>query len=255
MNDFGFIITRHVNSELTNKYWNNCVKYLRRFYPYKKIVIIDDNSNKDFVVSFYNYENIEIIESEFPGRGELLPYYYFIKNKYFDNAIIIHDSVFFHIRVNFEKLIGLNVMPLWYFYSDNERVSNSAEIVNVLNNSTEIRNNLTLHNKVLGMDKFNWFGCFGSQSFINHDFLLYLERKYNLSKLIRVITCRKDRCCLERVFGVIFCSEYPIITKKKALLGNIFTYQNFSNYKYENYEEDLKNNRLPRPIVKVWTGR
>ena len=255
MTDFGFIITRHVNSESTNKYWNNCIHCLRRFYPNRKIVIIDDNSNKNLVVPFYNYENIEIIESEFPGRGELLPYYYFIKNKFFDNAVIIHDSVFFHIRVNFEKLIGLNVMPIWYFNSDNEGINNSTEILNVLNNSTEIRNRLSLHNKVLGMDKSNWFGCFGSQAFINHDFLLYLERKYNLSKLTRVITCRKDRCCLERVFGVIFCSEYPIITKKKALMGNIFKYQNFNRYKYENYENDIKNNRLPRPIVKVWTGR
>ena len=79
MNNYGFIITRHVNSELTNKYWNNCVKCIRRFYPYRKIVIIDDNSNKDFVKSFYNFDNVEIIESKFPGRGELLPYYYFHK--------------------------------------------------------------------------------------------------------------------------------------------------------------------------------
>ena len=255
MNDYGFIITRHVNSELTNKYWNNCIKCIRYFYPYRKIVIIDDNSNKDFVVSFHNYENIEIIESEFPGRGEILPYYYFIRNKFFDNAVIIHDSVFFHTRVNFEKLIGINVLPLWYFYSDNECVSNSTTLVDALTNSTEIKNKLTLHNKILGIDKFNWFGCFGSQSFINYDFLMYLERKYNLSKLTNVITCRKDRCCLERILGVIFYSEYPFITKKKALLGNIFKYQKFSGYSYENYENDIKNNRLPRPIVKVWTGR
>ena len=255
MNDYGFIITRHVNSELTNKYWNNCIKCIRYFYPYRKIVIIDDNSNKDLVISFHNYENIEIIESEFPGRGELLPYYYFIRNKFFNNAVIIHYIVFFHTLVNFEKLIGINVMPLWYFYSDNECVSNSTTLVDALTNSTEIKNKLTLHNKILGIDKFNWFGCFGSQSFINYDFLMYLERKYNLSKLTNVITCRKDRCCLERILGVIFYSEYPFITKKKALLGNIFKYQKFSGYSYENYENDIKNNRLPRPIVKVWTGR
>ena len=58
MNDYGFIITRYVNSELTNKYWNNCIKCIRTFYPYKKIVIIDDNSNKDFVKPFYNFDNI-----------------------------------------------------------------------------------------------------------------------------------------------------------------------------------------------------
>ena len=78
MDTYGFIITRHVNSEITNKYWNHCIKCIRTFYPYRKIVIIDDNSNQDFLISFHNYENIEIINSEFPGRGELLPYYYFI---------------------------------------------------------------------------------------------------------------------------------------------------------------------------------
>ena len=255
MNDYGFIITRHVNSELTNKYWNNCIQCLRRFYPNRKIVIIDDNSNKDFIISFNNYDNIEIIESEFHGRGELLPYYYFIKRKFFDNAVIIHDSVFFHNRVNFEKLIGVNVLPFWYFYSDNECITNSVKIASVLNNSREIISKLTLTNKVLGMDKFNWFGCFGSQSFINHKFLSYLERKYNISKMTTVVTCRKDRCCLERVMGVIFYSEYPFITKRKSLLGNIFKYQNFGNYTYKNYEDDVKNNKFPRPIVKVWTGR
>ena len=60
MNDYGFIITRHVNSELTNKYWNNCIQCIRRVYPYRKIVVIDDNSVKEHVVSFYNYENIDI---------------------------------------------------------------------------------------------------------------------------------------------------------------------------------------------------
>ena len=104
MNSFGFIITRHVNSKSTNKYWNHTVKILRTLYPNTKIIIIDDNSNKTFVKAHFNYKNIEIIKSEFPGRGELLPYYYYIKNKFFENAIILHDSVFFHKRINFNAL-------------------------------------------------------------------------------------------------------------------------------------------------------
>jgi hypothetical protein len=76
MNSFGFIITRHVNSEQTNKYWNHSVKLLRTFYPYRKIIIIDDNSNQNYVKADFDYKNIQIIQSEFPGRGELLPYYY-----------------------------------------------------------------------------------------------------------------------------------------------------------------------------------
>jgi hypothetical protein len=92
MDSFGFIITRHVNSEKTNKYWNHCVKCLRTFYPQKKIVIIDDNSNPSFLKAEFNYINVQVIQSEFNGRGELLPYYYFLKNKFFKNALIIDFS-------------------------------------------------------------------------------------------------------------------------------------------------------------------
>ena len=134
MDNFGFIITRHVNSVKTNKYWNHSVKLLRTFYPLKKIVIIDDNSNYDYVNSEFEYKNLHIIQSEFHGRGELLPYYYFLKYKFFQNAIIIHDSVFFHMRINFEKFNGINVMPLWFFNSDKENVENTKRISSYLNN-------------------------------------------------------------------------------------------------------------------------
>ena len=90
MDIFGFIVTRHVNSELTNKYWNHCVKLLRTLYPYRKIIIIDDNSNYDYVKSEFNYKNLEIIQSEYFGRGELLPYYYFLKYKF----RFIHKHIF-----------------------------------------------------------------------------------------------------------------------------------------------------------------
>jgi len=83
MDTFGFIITRHVNSEKTNKYWNNSVKLLRTFYPFRKIVVIDDNSDYSYVKSDFEYKNVEIIQSEFPGRGELLELFYFIKYKFY----------------------------------------------------------------------------------------------------------------------------------------------------------------------------
>ena len=39
MNNFGFIITRHVNSENTNRYWNRSVKLLsyETLDDYKKV--------------------------------------------------------------------------------------------------------------------------------------------------------------------------------------------------------------------------
>lgn len=254
MNSFGFIITRHVNSETTNKYWNHSVKLIRTLYPDRKIVIIDDNSIQAFVKSDFNYKNVEIIQSEFPGRGELLPYYYFIKQKFFENAVIIHDSVFIHKRINFNRLNGTKVLPLWYFNPDNENVENSKRIIKNLTDP-HLLNDKLKKEITMGMPQDKWFGCFGVQSYINHDFLLHIERKYNVTSMIKSVLCRADRCCLERIMGCIFYTDYPNILKIKSLFGNISRHHKWSTYTFHEYLVDLKKGTIPHSAVKVWTGR
>lgn len=254
MNDlFGFIITRHVQSELTNHYWNHSVKLLRKLYPLSKIIIIDDNSDYKYVKAEFEYKNIEIIQSEFPQRSELLPYYYFLKYKFFKNAIIIHDSVFFHRRIPFEKLHRLSVLPLWHFGPDKENVVNTKRIVKSLKNYQVIEYKLN-NDAVIEMPGDKWHGCFGVQSYINLHFLEKIEHKYGISNLIHAVHNRPDRCCLERIFGCIFFTECPDILKYKSLLGDIMTYQTWG-YSYDTYMSNLKKGIIPKSIVKVWTGR
>jgi hypothetical protein len=252
--NYGFIISRHVNSEKTNKYWNNNVKLLRTFYPNKLIVIIDDNSKQEYVKADFHYKNIKVIQSEFPGRGELLPYYYFYKNKFFDNAIIIHDSTFIHKKINFEKILGHKVLPLWHFDSDTENLQNTQRIASSLSNNIAIQQRLSLNENILGLIHLKWVGIFGVQSFINHTFLCQVQNKYNIFNMISVIKNRKDRCCLERIMGAIFSTEVPRLNIQKSLFGRIFDYQTWG-YSYEQYTNDIKNGRLPKLVVKIWSGR
>jgi hypothetical protein len=58
---------------------------------------------------------------------------------------------------------------------------------------------------------------------------------------------------LERIFGCLFFAEYKF-SNKKALLGDIMKYQKYG-YSYKQYVNDIKKGRLPKTIVKVWTGR
>jgi len=99
---FGFIILRYVNSEETNKYWIESYVCIRSLYPDSMIIIIDDNSNYIFITKI-PLKNTRIIESEFKGAGELLPYIYFLKYRYFDTAVIIHDSVFIKKYIDFTE--------------------------------------------------------------------------------------------------------------------------------------------------------
>jgi len=236
-------------------YWNHSVKLINTFYPTKKIVIIDDNSNQDLVKAEFNYPNVQIIQSEFHGRGELLPYYYYIKNKFFDNAIIIHDSVFFHKKINFEKLEHFNVMPLWHFDKDKENSDNTVRIARNLRNSYNICDKINFNDiRLLGMTDDKWYGCFGCQTFINHNYLLSLENKYGLTNLISAVLCRKDRCCLERIMGCLFFTDNPKIAYQKSLFGKIQSYLKWG-YTFNEYQDSLKKGTILKPVIKVWTGR
>jgi hypothetical protein len=112
INNFGFIMLRHVNNKDTNEYWNLCYDSIRKFYPENNILIIDDNSEYKYINNRELYK-VTIINCEYPKRGELLPYYYYLKNKLFDTAVIIHDSVFInkilnrYNRCSFERVIAV----------------------------------------------------------------------------------------------------------------------------------------------------
>lgn len=252
---YGFIITRHVNSHKTNYYWNQCVKLINHFYPLKQIIIIDDNSNQELVYSYDEYHNLTIIKSEWPGRGELLPYIYFLKYKWFDSAVILHDSIFIHKRIAFEN-IGADVLPLWHHKYDQENKLNLLRIASVLTN------NYTTLKLINGSeaDMFNFAKpvhnlCFGAQCFIKLSFLDKLQKKYTITNLVNTIYNRSDRCGFERVIGIIFCEEYLNFIKIKSLFGDIFKEYKALKYTYEEYMNDFNKGIIRSAFVKVWTGR
>jgi hypothetical protein len=256
MSDFGFIITRHVNSHLTNKYWNHCIKLLRRNYPLKKIVVIDDNSNYTFIKADFEYTNVEIIQSEFPGRGELLPFIYYLRHKWFENAIIIHDSTFLHKRIPFETLRS-PVLPLWHAEYDSENITNLLRITSHLNNNIMIRHKLLENNSnLLGISRLKKVTiCFGCQCYINHNFLIKIEQKYKISNLVHAIHNRTDRQGLERILGILFMNESNNLISIKSLFGNIFTHYRAFTYNYSQYMSDLANRKIYEIVTKVWSGR
>ena len=253
--NFGFIITRHVNSEKTNRYWNQNVKLIRTFYPLTRIIIIDDNSDKQFVKSDFLYKNVTIIQSEYPGRGELLPYIYYLKHKWFPNAIIIHDSLFVHRRIPFE-MFNMPVLPLWHHDYDKENLDNIIRIASALNyNGYIIRKLKGNEMNILGLNKYKFNLCFGAQTYIKLSFLESIQNKYNITNLVNVIHNRADRCALERIIGLLFCEEFPKLNKINSLFGDIIIQNRAFNYNYDDYNNDLKKKKVIYPFVKVWTGR
>jgi hypothetical protein len=241
-NDFGFIITRHVNSELTNNYWITCIECIRKCYN-NKIIVIDDNSNKKFLNNNGKiFKNCEFINSPYPARGELLGYYFLYHKKFFKKAVVIHDSVFFNKCINFNNIKDCKFL----FYHKSHRHDEDDIIIPLLKKLNKPDELLEKYKK-----KDTWHLCFGVQSIISYEFLVKLHEKYNFLELINHINTRQKRMALERIFGFLCTLEKPNLYQEKSLLGDIMLYMNWG-YSYESY---LINKLEYLPLVKVWTGR
>uniref|UniRef100_A0A6C0KUA3 Glycosyltransferase n=1 Tax=viral metagenome TaxID=1070528 RepID=A0A6C0KUA3_9ZZZZ len=218
MESYGFIILRNVNILEHNFLWVNCYNCIRKYYPEIPIVIIDDNSNKEILLLTQELHNTTIINSEYIRRGELLPYYYYANNKFFDTAIIIHDSVFINKYIDFTVD---NYNALWNFEHNWDQIDDETKMIKLFNDDNLLQ---FYENKSL------WKGCFGGMTIITHKFLSYINKKYDLSKLLDLVLTRYNRCSFERVIGCLLQKE----EQNDSLFGDIHKYQhwgiNFDDY-------------------------
>lgn len=243
----GFIITRHVTNEATNRYWNESYRCIRKFYPNEIIMIIDDNSKTKFVKQEDDIflTNCFIIKSEFPGSGELLPYYYFLKYRLFDKAVILHDSVFIQRWIDFDSMTETGC-PLWHFVQyPTDNTVEETELLRVMDHSDELEH--------LYWNKDLWKGCFGAQVVISYDFLLKLEEKYHFTRLTSKINYREKRSQFERVIAVLLTAENKELETKPSIYGVIYSYIQWG-IPYEVYLEQ-RGTILKQELIKVWTTR
>jgi len=233
----GFIILRHVKNKTTDAYWKHCYDCVRKYYPENKILIIDDNSNPQSLTEKETH-NTTVIQSEYPGRGELLPYYYYLHNKLFDVAVILHDSVFLNSHIKFETSKS---KFHWHFNAN--RGNDSDKELNMLH----VFQDKSLVDLYLSK---KWRGCFGGMATITHDHLVASNKQYDLSKFLDIVTDRPSRCTFERI---IACILYKCGTDS-SLMGDLHKY--LGKYKF-GWGTRFKNigSLSHVPLIKVWTGR
>ena len=245
LNNFGFIITRHVNSENINNYWIESYKSIRKYYV-DKIIIIDDNSDYSFIKYDFELINCEIIQSEYKHAGEILPYYYMYKYNLFKKAVIIHDSTFINKYIYFDYIT--NVKFIWHFTHHWDNDKTQLDLLNKLNDNDILEE---FHN-----EKDKWMGCYGVQSVIEYNFLKHIWDKYNLTKLVEYINTRDLRMDFERIFGLI-CNYENKNSNDPSIYGIIHHYIHWG-YTYDSYLKDKyqNSNKLDHlDIIKVWSGR
>jgi len=165
-----------------------------------------------------------------------LPYYYFLKHKWFDTAVILHDSVFIKQIVDFR--VDTYKM-LWSFEHTWDSHVDEKWLMSHLN-----------HCELLNMfyDQSSWWkGCFGAMSVIRWDFLHMLDERYDFSRLVAAMEIRHHRMWFERIYGCMVSSHGGM----QSILGNIHQYCEW-DLTWNDYLTGRMNHL---PVVKVWTGR
>ena len=239
IDEFGFVIVRHVNNETTNKYWQEAYTRIRQFYDHA-ILIVDDNSNPQYLTTRTDLVNCQIINGQYPAVGELLGYYYFYKLHPFRRACVIHDSVFFNQKVDFAT--GQNVQFLWSFYHYYDEDEPTLKLI------AEFADAASLNN--LYLNKQSWLGCFGVMSVMSWEFLDKINFRHDLFPVaLRIISCRAQRCYFERIFA---CMCYLNDSQTSASkFGDIHQYCRWGL----TFEDYMSGGLSSYPVVKVWTGR
>lgn len=243
----GFIILRYVCDPSTDVYWKECYDSIRKLYPIEPILIVDDNSSPEYLTE-KQLENTTIVHSEFPKRGELLPYLYYLQYPIADVVMMLHDSMFISKYIDFSTTN--TYVPLWDFDHRWDQPNDEFEMIQLYNTNV-----LTRFYRVKQL----WNGCFGGMTVIRHDFLRFVNAQYDLTKLCKLVVNRYNRQSFERVIGCILqfsqykhqnLTEVGPENKQKPVFGDIHKYCKWNSVHFENR---LQYTHLP--MIKIWTGR
>lgn len=235
--ELGFIILRHVRDNTSKKLWYLSYRCVRKLYPENPILIIDDHSNYKFINPELEKTlvNTTIVKSTKIGRGEILPYLYYLEHKIAEKIIFVHDSSFITKKIDVSTI--KNFKPLWHFSHGFDKTKSQYILLLKLLNGEKLLNFMK--------NKDKWYGSTGATTIISYDYLKKINDMYDLKRLEPYIKKRPQRMVFERMIGIILYSLEDKVIKKgeesyfgnrdKYHIGKLDMIENFLSIKNERY--------------------
>lgn len=247
--DIGFIISRCVKTKEHNFLYKECYNAIRKYHPNVKIVFIDDNTDKA-ILENYPMTNVEIIQSEYPGAGEYLPYYYLLQRKLFKKAVLMQDSMILQTEIPFDT-VGSYKFLFYYTPADMDKPPN------YLIEKTKVPNELLS----VYTDR-KWVGCWGSSIIITYDFLKKIEDEVGILCWKDLINNRDMRISLETAIALVCIylnNDKP--PEMNSLCGHVYQLQVMREYQLKNgnkfsitdYMRDK--DKIKDKIIKIFNAR
>lgn len=256
--NYTIYITRHMNSDITSRYWIHNYHCIRRIYSNVNIVVIDDNSDSRYLTNDNNFSDITFIYvnqdsmNNYIGRGELLPFHAFYHDSPTKYAIFIHDSIFIHKPIH-TYIYEDDYIPLWSFKSLNwyrHLYENTIDILSKFKNGKELV-------KIYKNPNI-WEGSFGCMCVVSKHYVDLLNTKFDLFKIGMENICnRDDRMVLERILPIFF--HYLHGYNPETIFDDIHSWAltNISKMWDLSWKEYIRNESKFQqvPLIKIWSGR
>lgn len=254
--EFGFIMTRYVRSVVHNELWRENYRCLRQHFPTTPILIIDDYSDLTLVDQNFTMTNAAIIYSELPpGKGEILPYYYFYHKRPFNKAVMLNDGMLLQAREPLRSAIlsTSDYRFLWHFdeFRDNE-LTEQLYLISTLKH--EVQDQV----QTLRLQKDKWMGCFSSASIMTWEFVAHMHHTYGFLDVAAAIQSRADRMGLERLVGLIAADCDGTKSRSRdevSVFGSILAHKKTGAYHWQDYIDDKRQGSITEPMIKIWNGR
>lgn len=226
MVDYGFIIPTCIKKKQHLLTLIKCIDSLQKFHSNEKIVIIIDHASTiKNIESYINYQNI-IFENDpnLKSPADMLFFYYFLKNKYFNTAIIIQDSMFVQSKFNENDIEKIkNIKYMWHFTNHRKQWVKIKEPTSEYNTNNNIITHDDLINHYIDKyknifcdsynyikktynDKNKWSGSLGCCCIINIDFLKKVQNDTRIIDVMLQMKNNRDRRTMESIFPI--CCQY-----------------------------------------------
>lgn len=215
---FGFIIPTCVRERCHLESLKRCINSIRKHYPDILIVLIIDFTSDIDLSSDKLYDTDTNIIREYTSEkipADMLVYKYFLKNKYFDKAIVIQDSM---VLLNkFSNLDFIDTFKyIWHFtnhrkhwhiikepktsYNEENNIITHDDLIKDCINKFITKPDLKKYMLEIYDQKNKWSGCFGCLTIMTHSFLKMFDEETDIIAIMGKMTNNRMRRAIESIF-------------------------------------------------------
>jgi hypothetical protein len=245
---FGFIVPTCLRVEDHAKSLTECIQSIQTHNPGTKIVVIVDFSSSISLVEpcIKKFPTVVFEQSHYLVPADMLTFWFFLKNKYFDRACIIQDSM--RVKKSIHPNSSFDIQYLWHFTNHRIQWHTIEEPQTEYNIEHKIKVHDDLNRHVIGsfianngfrlyceknyFNKHTWSGCFGCCCFITYSFLEKMEAMTNITDIMMNMNSNRLRRSIESIFSL--ACQYTLGKEIHDSFDGLY----FDGFKGNNMESD-----------------